>query len=115
MSNVTSELGDVVEMTNLMWCVFVGIRGECECEWFVIGKYIELTAFCEVAEMLDCQVHCQELSIKCAVPRFGRTEFPGEVGNRLPPITNPLLQDGSNRAIRGIGHDACRHMGFRVS
>ena len=115
MSNVVSELGDVVEMTNLTWCIVVGIRGECECERFVIGKHIELTAFYEVAEVFDCQVHCQELSIECAVLRFGMTEFPGEVGNWLPPITNPLLQDGSNRAIRGIGHDACRRMGFRVS
>ena len=91
MSNVASELGDVVEMTNLTWCVFVGIRGECECERFVISEYVELTDFNEVTEVLNYQVHCQELSIECAVLRFGRTEFPGEVGNWLLPITNSLL------------------------
>ena len=79
------------------------------------GKHIELMAFNEVAKVLDCQVRCQELSTECAVPRFGRTEFPGEVGNSLPLITNPLLQDGSNCAIRGISHDACWCMGFSVS
>ena len=54
---------------------------ECECERFVISEDVELTAFDEVTEGLNCQVHCQELSIECVVPRFGRTEFPGEVGN----------------------------------
>ena len=54
---------------------------ECECERFVISEYVELTAFDEVTEVLNWQVHCQELSIECAVPCFGRMEFPGEVGN----------------------------------
>ena len=80
MSNVSGELGDIVEMSNLTWSVFVRIGGECECERFVIGKHIELTTFDEVAEVLDGEVHCQELSIECAVPSFRRTELSREVG-----------------------------------
>ena len=44
---------NVVDMMNLTWCVFVGIRGECECEQFVISAYIELAAFDEVTEVLN--------------------------------------------------------------
>ena len=43
---------------------------ECECEWFVVSKPIELMTLDKVAEVLDGEVHCQELSIKCAVTGF---------------------------------------------
>ena len=79
--NVTCELGNVVEMTNLAWSVLVGIGGEWECQWFVVCKNIELTTFDEVAKVLDGKVHCKELSVKCAVPGFWWTELSGEIGN----------------------------------
>ena len=78
--HVSNVSGDIVEMSNLMWSVFVRIGGEGESERFVIGKHIELTTFDKVAEVLDGEVHCQELSIECAVPSFRRTELSREVG-----------------------------------
>ena len=107
MPNVTCELGDVVEMTNLAWSVLVGICGECECQRFVVCKNIELTTFDEVAKVPDGKVHCKELSVKCAVPGFWRTELSGEIGVWMPPVTNTLLQDSSNCTIGSIGHNAC--------
>ena len=112
--NVTCELGDVVEMTNLAWSVLVGIGGECECQRFVVCKNIELTTFDEVAKVLDGKVHCKELSVKCAVPGFWWTEHSGEIGNWMPPVTNTLLQDSSHCTIGSIGHNACRSVWFRV-
>ena len=60
MADVASELGDIIEMSNLTWSVFVRIGGECECERFVIGKHIELATFDKVAEVLDGEVHCHD-------------------------------------------------------
>ena len=80
----------------------------------MVSKHIELTTFDEVAEVLDGEVHCQELLIECAVPGFRRTELSREVGNRLPPITHLLLQDRSDCPIGRISHNACRSMWFRV-
>ena len=114
MADVASELGDIIEMSNLTWSVFVGIGGACECERFVIGMHIELATFDKVAEVLDGEVHCQELAIKCAVAGFRRPELSREVGNWLPAVINPLLQDGSNCSIGSISHDACWGMRFRV-
>ena len=77
----------------------------------MVGKHVELLTLDKVAEVLDSEVHGQEFSIECAIPR---TELSREVGNRLPAPTNLLLQDGSNCRIRSIGHDACQSMWFRV-
>ena len=81
MSDVSGELGDIVEMSNLTWSVLFGISGECKHERFVTGKYIELPTFDEVEEVLNGELHCQEFSIKCAVLDSRKTELSREVGN----------------------------------
>ena len=77
----------------------------------MVCKYEELTTFIEVAEAFDGKVYCQKLSIKCTVPYFWRMKLPRKVANWLPPITNILLQDSSDHAIRSVGHDACCGLG----
>ena len=99
MSNAGCELRDVIEVTNLSWGVLVGVGRKGECQWFVVRKYIELTAFDEVAEVSDGEVHCKQLAVKCAVLSFCLVEFLREVGNWVPPFADTLLQHCSNSRV----------------
>ena len=54
----------------MSWGVLVGVGRKSKCQWFVVRKYIELTAFNEVAEVCDGEVHCEQLVVKCAVLSF---------------------------------------------
>ena len=56
MTDVISELGDVIEVLSLAWHVFVCGSRQCKGKWLVIGKYKELTAFDEMTKMFDCEV-----------------------------------------------------------
>ena len=65
----------------------------------MMGKYVEVTAFHEVAKVLNGQIDCKEFPVSglCGV----------EVSSdRLPSLSNLLLEDSSNCSIRGVSHDA---------
>ena len=61
---VRGELGDVIQVLNLSWCMILRLRREGIREGLVISQNMKGTAFQKVTEMLDGQVNCKELSIE---------------------------------------------------
>ena len=37
--------------------VSIGASVQCKCEGFVISEYMKMSAFKEVVEMFDCEIH----------------------------------------------------------
>ncbi len=58
----------------------------------MISEKGEKSAFKEETEVADCEVGCQQLTVKSGVACFSGGEFVGERGERLPRTSGSLLQ-----------------------
>jgi len=69
---------------------------EGESEWFVIRQDGEVPGLQHVTEVPHSLLYRQEFPVVCAVPLLRRAQLPGEKGEGLPDVLNPLLEDGTH-------------------
>ena len=53
MSDVTSKLGDEVQVAYLAWRMFDWLGLEAVSEWFVVSQHMKLPCFQEMSEMAN--------------------------------------------------------------
>ena len=53
MSDVTCELRNEVQMSELSWCVLVRVRVQGIDERLVVSVYVKLSSFNEMSKMFD--------------------------------------------------------------
>ena len=56
-SEISSKLGDVVQVSDLASCIFVKAVVHGRCQWFVVGKDCDVPTFQQLLEVLDGQVN----------------------------------------------------------
>lgn len=67
-TEICSEFGDVGKMSEFPWGVDRVDRGYSRCEWIMVCKNTKLATFEESPELLDSEVHCQQLPADGVVP-----------------------------------------------
>jgi hypothetical protein len=63
MPEVSRELPNKLQVTELAWRAFISMLLESICERLVIGKDDKGTAFNHMSEVFDGFVHCQERAV----------------------------------------------------
>jgi hypothetical protein len=89
-TNICRKLGDAIQVVKLLMRAVVPLLLEGECWRLVVRQDGEVTGLQDVAKMSNSPVYRQELPVVCAVFLLRRTELPGEEGEGLPDILNPL-------------------------
>ena len=69
--DVTSELGNKIQVVHLSGGLLSGAVGESKGKWLVVCGNVEMSAFNKMLKMLHCLVHCQELTVESAVVHLG--------------------------------------------
>ena len=69
---VMSKVGYVVQVAGLWEGIFVCYRTKGKGKGFMVSQNVKLTAFHQVAKMLDGEVYRKEFAIECAISGFCR-------------------------------------------
>ena len=91
MSNVGSELRNIVEVANLPWGVLLWLGHESIGKGLVVSENVKGTAFQEVSELSDGQIDHKELPVKGTVPRRGWFQLLRAVSDGIPFSSDPVL------------------------
>ena len=70
MSNVGSELRNIIKVANLLWGVLLWPGHESIGKGLVVSENVKGTAFQEVLEVFDGQIDRKELPVKSTGPRL---------------------------------------------
>ena len=111
MTNISRKLGYVTsKVTSLPRGILVCVGGESKVHVSGLRQYVELTAFNEVAKVVNGQIDHEEFTVECIVSWLCGSKCLGEKCNQLPSISNLLLEDSSNCTIRGVCHNVAKRV-----
>jgi len=102
MPEVSGELPNKLQVTELSWRAFTSALLENISERLVICKDNKVTAFHLMSEVLDGLIHCQELAVVRTVLLLSGAEVVGVESQVLPSVADMLLQGGTNGNFRSV-------------
>ena len=101
MPEVSRELYNKLQVTDLTWRAFIPALLESICERVVICKDDKGAAFYHMSEVLDVLIHCHELTVARTVLLLSGAELEVE-SQGLPSVADTLLKGSANSNIRSV-------------